>query len=672
MAGVGDLVANLAVNNSQWTSGLNKSRGELTSFTSHATGLIAKIGVSLAGIWGVRASLEGFQSALDQSRKLNSVLAATGGAAGLTGQQISDYAAELQKVTNFEDDATVGAAALLAGFKNIKGDIFKETLAAGMDIAAIRGGDLSEKMLLLGRALDNPANGMARLAKAGISFSESQKAQIKSLQESGDLLGAQRVILDNISGSFGGAAETMANPLTQLKNTIGDVAENIGSLMVPALSVGAEAMREYLGIVVGGADAFKDLGIEAAVNLSHITGLVQLAALEWNIAFVEFVPNGEAVFQRVGAFINATWEASKVSFDLWVKNWLDGLTIVKNFSEAVFESIGAGLVALMSGENPFTAMADAWEQTVKAQFSPDNAQHFALGFAETFSETFAASMQGFAEGGGVADQLKKERDKLAASLGESMQTQREKLQKKFSPNRVAPAPPLDEDDSKKKITNKFGKDNLEKVVKDSVNLKSSLLGTSEAAAIMTRGLGGPGGNPMERIGNQQLDEQKRTTAAVKDLKKPVGVKEKPLFFDEPVKPKPKEAPLGLIPAGMVRPIQLPNLGDKPLSAPLQQGDPGFDAAVKRGQEMMAEHERAGLTSPKPPGVPALLEMDPVPPVTPPEKPGGLIPPGMVRPIQLPNNNKAIEEPLKQLVVEMKKNTAAVEKNKPQTMSIGVV
>ena len=93
MVGIGDIVAHLGIDNTGFKRGLSSSAAMLGKF---ATGLAG----TLAGVWGVSSSISGFKEALQAQQKLSAVITATGGAAGLTTAQISDYAAGLQAFVN--------------------------------------------------------------------------------------------------------------------------------------------------------------------------------------------------------------------------------------------------------------------------------------------------------------------------------------------------------------------------------------------------------------------------------------------------------------------------------------------------------------------------------------------------------------------------------------------
>ena len=516
---IGDIVANLSINNKAWAAGLTQAQSQQRSFVSAAVSGFAPIGAALAGVWGGNASVAAFSESLMQSRKLNAVLAATGGAAGLTGVQISDYAAELQKVTNFEDDATVGAAAMLASFTNIRGDVFKDAILGAMDITTLMGGDLQSNIKMIGVALNDPIEGISKLSKAKIQFTESEKASIETMQKSGDLLGAQGVILDKVGGKFGGAAKATADPLKQLENTIGDVAENIGSALLPALSVGADAFRGLLGVVVGGAEDFKNFGIETAVILSHLGDLVKLTTIQWNIAFMEFMPQGEMVFETIGATIIATMDAGLGAAGVFGENFIGGLIEIKNVGSAVFQSIWASIKALATGKNPFTALTETWNKTLAEQMGPKVSKGLAEAFTEQYSQTFNNAMEGFADGGGALAGLRKEQEALSESLGGSMEKQRATLQEKFSATKVIPGGGVVPEFEDLAEAEKAKKE--KKKPEDKTTFTAAFSGSQEAASIMLRGVGAKGGNEAQQIANRQLMVQQQLLAATKANKPPL-------------------------------------------------------------------------------------------------------------------------------------------------------
>src|SRR5574338_1231053 len=101
----------------------------------------------------------------------------------------------LSKLAAVDDEVVASGANLLRTFTSIKGEAFEPTLAAALDMSAVLGTDLPSNVQLLGKALNDPTAGLTRLTRAGVVFTAQQKEQIKTLQASGDTLGAQKVIL---------------------------------------------------------------------------------------------------------------------------------------------------------------------------------------------------------------------------------------------------------------------------------------------------------------------------------------------------------------------------------------------------------------------------------------------------------------------------------------------
>ena len=165
---------------------------------------------------------------IQAERKLAAIFKATAGAAGISADEVKRFASERQKLTNFGDETTIDAAALLGTFTNVKGDAFKRSLIIMQDMAAAMGTDLAGGAIQVGKAMNDPILGVGALSELGVSFTYQQKALIKTLVESNKMFEAQSVILDELQREFGGVAEAMASPLTQAANLWSDFGEQIG------------------------------------------------------------------------------------------------------------------------------------------------------------------------------------------------------------------------------------------------------------------------------------------------------------------------------------------------------------------------------------------------------------------------------------------------------------
>jgi len=191
---------------------------------------------AILGAAGIGLAMKSVISAtIEQERviaQLESALKSTGGKAGKTSEELQKLASSLQDVTTFGDETIIAGEALLLTFTKIQGDVLPRTIDAMLDMSQAMGTDLKSSAIQLGKALNDPATGLTMLTRSGITFSEEQKKVIKSLQEAGDMAGAQSVILKELETQFGGSAkaarDTFGGALEGLKNAFGDLLEGTG------------------------------------------------------------------------------------------------------------------------------------------------------------------------------------------------------------------------------------------------------------------------------------------------------------------------------------------------------------------------------------------------------------------------------------------------------------
>lgn len=174
----------------------------------------------------------------DAEKKLTAVIKATGGAAELTANEMKRYASQLQDVTRFGDEVTIDAMAIMATFKSIKGDVFKEAIASAQDMATVLNTDLNAAVMQIGKALEAPEIGLNALRRSGVSFSQEQIKQIKQLVAEGKKQEAQLIMLKELQTEFGGAAKAATGDVygatEQLGNAWGDLKEAIGNAITPS------------------------------------------------------------------------------------------------------------------------------------------------------------------------------------------------------------------------------------------------------------------------------------------------------------------------------------------------------------------------------------------------------------------------------------------------------
>ncbi len=225
---------------------------------------------------------------------LNAVLSATGGTVGLTSEELQKMAASLQSVTTFGDEAIIGMNAVLLGFRSITGDQFKRTTEAVLDMSQVMGTDLVSSANMLGKALDSPTQGMAALSRVGFVWTDQQREMVRAMEESGDLMGAQNVILGEVEKAFGGAAraagDTATGAMDQFKNAMSDVKEVGGAILLDI----AQPFIEWLTDVAGAS-------VEAATGVREYKAALDLLAKEGGASPQEKADAAQTVLDKLVA-----------------------------------------------------------------------------------------------------------------------------------------------------------------------------------------------------------------------------------------------------------------------------------------------------------------------------------------------------------------------------------
>jgi hypothetical protein len=171
--------------------------------------------------------------------QMNATLQSTGHAAGLTSRQLVDLADKLSATSLFTDDAVLSAQNLLLTFTNITGDTFPRATEAVLNMSTALGQNLSSSAIQLGKALNNPIEGVSALQRVGVNFNNSQQEMIEKMVKTGHTLDAQSFILQELEREFGNSAKSAyeaASSVTRLQKNAGELKEDVGAGLTPAIN----------------------------------------------------------------------------------------------------------------------------------------------------------------------------------------------------------------------------------------------------------------------------------------------------------------------------------------------------------------------------------------------------------------------------------------------------
>ena len=267
----------------------------------HATATALGIGLQRAVSSGVRlitGAVTGGVAALNELESVsvatNTVIDSTKGVAGQTAAGIRDLAEEYENLNATMDDKVIQSGAnMLLTFTNVREDAFEPALEAALNLNEAMGGGpggLQSAIIQVGKALNDPIQGIGALRRVGVQLTDQQEEQVRTLMEQNDLYGAQQVILDELATQFGGrfanAGRTAEGRQAAFNDRIEDLQVRLAGPLIPAIDRVREKLIDLMGSPAALAAADK-LG-QAIANLASEENLGRVAGfLETNLGRLE-------------------------------------------------------------------------------------------------------------------------------------------------------------------------------------------------------------------------------------------------------------------------------------------------------------------------------------------------------------------------------------------------
>lgn len=315
-------------------------------------------------------SIEAAKESKLVNAQLEAVLKSTGNAAGVTADQVAKLAGKIEKQSLFEDEAILKGQNLLLTFTNIgnaadgTSHIFDDATQIMVDMAQAMGTDASGAAIQLGKALNDPTNGISALTRVGVTFTEEQKKQIETMQEAGDIAGAQAVIIAELNKEFGGsakAASDAAGASEKYKDRMNDLKEQIGEQLLPVQLKWQEAQALAIGFIAEKAipvlttfiDYIKftaEEGDQLNDMLTNLPGPLQGVALAFGELTVyltqgrEGFEGNQAAVSKLGEQLIAMAEVVQATSAVIRENW-DSIEKVAGF---VFPVVGGYIEAFIA------------------------------------------------------------------------------------------------------------------------------------------------------------------------------------------------------------------------------------------------------------------------------------------------------------------------------------
>ena len=262
-----------------------------------AVGALAGLG---AVAWDASKAAEELASS---QAALGQVLGSMG--VGEATERVTALADELERTLGIDEklimqvQTSLGTFGELAADADNAGGAFDRATMAALDLAAAGFGTAEGNAIQLGKALNDPVKGLASLAKSGVTFTDQQKDQIKTLVESNKMLEAQDMVLAAIEQQVGGTSLATADSSAKMSLAFADLKETLGTALLPVF----DAMNDKLAGVAKWAS--ENSGI--LLGLGGVIGVLAGGIVAANLAMKAWAAGAAIVKVAAAAWTGVQW-----------------------------------------------------------------------------------------------------------------------------------------------------------------------------------------------------------------------------------------------------------------------------------------------------------------------------------------------------------------------------
>ena len=198
--------------------------------------------MSAAAVYAGKQAIDAATTQQNAENKLTEIYRSRMGATRAAAKATEEYASKLQREGVVGDEVTLSGAQQLATFAKMPETVNK--LLPAMDNLLVQqkgyagtAQDATQIANLMGKAMNGNVGALKRV---GISFTDAQADVIKYGTESEKAAMLSQVITDNVGEMNSKFAGTDLGKIQQAKNVLGDTAEELGAVLLPAVAEAAK------------------------------------------------------------------------------------------------------------------------------------------------------------------------------------------------------------------------------------------------------------------------------------------------------------------------------------------------------------------------------------------------------------------------------------------------
>lgn len=344
--------AKIQADTSNFEKGMKKAQTSATNL-SNAFSNVSKVitkALSFAGLAvGTKAIVDFGKSCVESANQatrqfniLDNVVKTTGADAWTSTKKLAETSKELSDSTNYSVTEIQKAQSVLLGFTTITGDMFNEASKAVLDMATVMGMDLTNAVQTVGKALDDPEKGLDSLRRQGFQFTEEQKAELAQLVKNGEKMKAQKIILDTLAISYGGAAKAGQDSFAKQRHAVENFQEVLGNKLMPTIKMFAENSAtafNSLSKIIDDID-FNKVGAVIIATFDTIKNSIKDFSEPFKLVFGEmkdFISglNLKPFISILETLFGALRRISEISFERSINNIKSLKDIISGFGENV-------------------------------------------------------------------------------------------------------------------------------------------------------------------------------------------------------------------------------------------------------------------------------------------------------------------------------------------------
>lgn len=305
----------------------------------------------------LKDSREDYEKLEEANSQLMAGLQSTGHAAGVTFEELTGHAQELEEHLKFSKADIENMQAVLLTFTSVTKNNFDDASLAVLNMATRLKMDASSAALQLGKALQDPVAGLGALHRVGVNVEELRK----SFEHTTSTLQRQKLIIKELGTEFANSADFAAvadktlafdKQVEELKLTVGELATQFVTWVTPAFAEFVHMIRESVEWVKEHRDLVKALawgiGIAATAYIGYNTVLKA-------VTFVQVLNTGATA---LGTFWQIAWGsaanvATRSTGLLAAAQWAWNAALTANPVGVVIMAIAALVTGIIYAYNHF-------------------------------------------------------------------------------------------------------------------------------------------------------------------------------------------------------------------------------------------------------------------------------------------------------------------------------